>query len=56
MIDNNPVTQERWALREVDVSTIRKIKVRAAADGVSIAEALKRIVTEWEAGSGTTAE
>lgn len=45
-----------WAVRDLDAATISKIKIRAATDRVSIAEALKRMVEQLESGSGTAAE
>ena len=37
-----------WLIRGVDEATKRKIRAYAGANGLSIAEALKAIVAEWE--------
>jgi hypothetical protein len=43
------MAENQWFIRGVDEATKRKIKAYAAANGLSIAEALKAIVAEWEA-------
>jgi hypothetical protein len=37
-----------WMIKHIDTETKRKVKSYAVLHGLSIAEALKVIVTEWE--------
>jgi hypothetical protein len=45
-----------WQIENYDEETRRKVKSFAGANGLTIAEALKRIVTEWAARGGRRAE
>ncbi len=45
-----------WQIEDYDDETRREIKIFAASQDTTIAKALKRIVMEWKAGSGSAAE
>ncbi|MEJ1929539.1 hypothetical protein WDZ92_04570 [Nostoc sp. NIES-2111] len=42
------MTQDKWTIRNVSEDVQREIRVLAAAENISIAEALERIVNEWK--------
>lgn len=42
-------TTDYWMIKHIDSATKRKVKSYAVLHGLSIAEALKAIISEWEA-------
>lgn len=42
------MAQDKWTIRNVSEEVQREVRVLAAAENISIAEALERIVNEWK--------
>ncbi|BAY37270.1 hypothetical protein NIES2111_16070 [Nostoc sp. NIES-2111] len=42
------MAQDKWTIRNVSEDVQREVRVLAAAENISIAEALERIVSEWK--------
>lgn len=43
------MASDRWYIRDIDEATKKKIRMHALELGVTVAQALKVIVEEWEA-------
>ncbi|MBU7586857.1 MAG: hypothetical protein KAF91_29070 [Nostoc sp. TH1S01] len=42
------MAQDKWTIRNVSEEVQREVRILAAAENISIAEALERIVNEWK--------